>query len=461
MSGQILVVDGSATNRITLKVRLAGACYDPLTCRTGAEALAILSRARPTLVLIGGEPGDMGATQLCSRIAAACPGLPVLMAVPPEDRVAALRAGAAGVLETPTDEMNLFARIRQLMRDQNETASRWPTPGLAEDQAEFTFAARATVPAASVLVVAADASVAVGWRQALAPRLDAQLRVADPERALTEAAVGLAPDLYLIVGNAGLPDDGLRMLSELRSRRSSCTAGFAVVLAPERQHMMSVALDLGAGDVLPATPGDPGFAEEAALRLSALIRRKRSADRHRQAAEHELSLARVDPLTGLVNRRIALPLLAEICAAGRSCAVVTLDIDRFKGVNDIHGHAAGDVVLSEVAARLDAIVAAPGFVARMGGEEFLVVLPDGSADEAEAVACDLCHAVSDSAIALSPGGTRLRTTVSAGLARRSAGGPGDGRARAAALLARADQALLDAKRSGRNRLIVASLDAAA
>ena len=99
MSGQILVVDGTATHRITLKVRLAAACYDPLTARTGAEALAILARARPTLVLIGGEPGDMGAVDLCGRIAAGWPGVPVLMIVPQADRIAALKAGAAAVLD--------------------------------------------------------------------------------------------------------------------------------------------------------------------------------------------------------------------------------------------------------------------------------------------------------------------------------------------------------------------------
>mgnify|MGYP002738496226 CR=1 FL=1 len=70
IEGPILVVDGAATNRITLKVRLAAACYQPLTARTGAEALEALASARPSMVLIGGPPGDMDAVELCRRITA-------------------------------------------------------------------------------------------------------------------------------------------------------------------------------------------------------------------------------------------------------------------------------------------------------------------------------------------------------------------------------------------------------
>lgn len=460
MNGQILVVDGAATNRITLKVRLAAACYDPLTARTGDEALAALARCQPTLVLIGGEPGDMTAMDLCRRIVAEFPRTPVMMVVAQDARIAALQAGAAAVIEAPIDDMNLFARIRALMRDQNDAAPML-TPGLAEEQASFEFATAAAATRPTMMLVAESTSEAVGWRQALAPRVTAQLRVANAERALSEAAVGLVPDLYLIAGDITQPGDGLRLLSELRARRHSRTAAFAVVLAPERQDMMSVALDLGAGDVLAGALGSPGAAEEAALRLSALIRTKRAADRNRAAVEHERSLALLDPLTGLVNRRFALPRLADLCGRGEACTVLAMDIDCFKRVNDHYGHAAGDTVLNEVAARLDAVCRAPGFVARMGGEEFLVVLPDMTDSESELVARRLRRAVSERPIVLSEHGPSVEITVSAGLARCDILAPGAGTPRAEALLRRADEALLNAKRAGRDRLIVAPLGAAA
>lgn len=467
MSGQILVVDGAATNRITLKVRLAAACYDPLTARDGAEALAILSRMRPTMVLIGGSPGDMSAIELCRRIVGTDPAIPVMMTVPRHLRVAALTAGAAAVLDSGVDEMNLLARIRGLMRDH---ASADPEPmlaGMAEAQASFDLGSAQPAPPASILLVAEDAAVGLGWRQALGPRLGAQLRISDPDRALSEAAVGLVPDLYLIAADIAQQGDGLRLLSELRSRRSSRNAGFAVVLNAARQDMMSVALDLGAGDVLPATLAAADEADEAALRVAALIRRKRSADIHRATAEHERSLARIDPLTGLANRRFALPRLAELCDPllnpSRDCAVIAIDIDRFKQVNDSYGHAAGDAVLIELASRLEQAVAGRGFVARIGGEEFLAVLPDMSQSEAAALAVRLRAAVVERPFVLTcrDGWPPLPITISAGVAGLMPDPGASAQSLAVALLERADAALLNAKRSGRNRLIVAGLDAAA
>lgn len=461
MEGQILVVDGTATNRIKLKVRLAAACYDPLTARTGAEALAVLARCRPGIVLIGGPPGDMGAIELCARITAEAPGLPVVVAVPQQQRIAALQSGAAAVLDMPLDEGGLFARIRGLMRDRDWGEVVAHRPGMAEEQQAFQPARSAASP--SVLLIAGDAGAAMGWRHALAPRLVAQLRLADPERALAEAAVGLVPDLYLIAADMAQPGDGLRLLSELRSRRSSRDAAFAMVLEPQRRDMMSVALDLGAGDVLLSTLAAGEMADEAALRLSTLIRRKLSADGRRAAEERERSLAWIDPLTGLPNRRYALPRLVDLCRHDENeCTVVAIDIDRFKEVNDRFGHAAGDAVLAEVAARLERVVPAPGFVARVGGEEFLAVLPDLSETEAAALTMRMRARVSGVPILLPEreDGPGLRITISAGVAGLRRGGQ-NAQARAAALMAQADDALLLAKRSGRDRLMISGVDAAA
>src|SRR5690606_22990617 len=145
-----------------------------------------------------------------------------------------------------------------------------------------------------------------------------------------------------------------------------------------RQDMTSVELDLGAGDVLTSGGTSGKAADEAALRQRALIRRKLAADGQREAERRARAVAWIGPVTGLHDRRFTLPRLAEYCRTDADrgcCAVVAMDIDRFKEVNDRYGHAAGDTVLAEVAARLERAVPAPGFVARVGGEEFLAVLP--------------------------------------------------------------------------------------
>ena len=469
MTRQILIVDGSATNRITLKVRLAAASYDPLTARTGAETMALLGAVGPIPVLIGGEPGDIDAVALCARLVAVWPGIQVLMIVPPEQRVAALSAGAAAIFDRQMDEMNLFARLRGLMRDRHGGAL-MPS-GMAEAQASFDLGPMAAPPAWTIQLIAEDPATAISWRHALARRLPAQIRIADADRVLADAAMGQVPDLYLIAGDIAQPGDGLRLLSELRSRNPSCHAALAVVLHEDRLDMMSVALDLGAGDVLPATLTCPAAAEETALRLGALIRRKQAADASRSAAERERNLARTDALTGLPNRRFALPRLTDLCARALAsdgrCAVVAIDIDRFKAVNDRYGHAVGDAVLAEVASRMHGVLGEAGFVARIGGEEFLAVLPGVGDVRAAALAESLRAAVSGAAIRLEarplcgPPPHCLTITISAGVASLHADSSANPAEAAAALLDQADHALLSAKRGGRDRLIVSGLHAAA
>jgi diguanylate cyclase (GGDEF)-like protein len=163
-----------------------------------------------------------------------------------------------------------------------------------------------------------------------------------------------------------------------------------------------------------------------------------------------LALAsRRDPLTGLPNRRAFDEELArEVARASRTgepLAVVVLDVDRFKAVNDGHGHPAGDAVLREVAARASGAVRRGDLAARVGGEEFALLLP--GADLAGAV--ELAGRVR-AAVAARPipaGAAALAVTVSLGCAALAPGEAPD------ALVARADARLYEAKRTGRDRVV--------
>lgn len=113
-----------------------------------------------------------------------------------------------------------------------------------------------------------------------------------------------------------------------------------------------------------------------ALRKSYLLRREIRSRARAESRAH--GLARQDILTGLPNRRLLLDFLERTVAeraANEPCAVFVIDLDRFKPVNDIHGHAAGDAVLCEVAARLTSLLPRGGFAARLGGDELAIVLP--------------------------------------------------------------------------------------
>ena len=170
-----------------------------------------------------------------------------------------------------------------------------------------------------------------------------------------------------------------------------------------------------------------------------------------EARYHEeiYQLATHDSLTGLYNRRHFMEVLdKEIARAlrhGRDLALCIIDVDLFKPVNDTFGHIAGDEVLRRIAAVLRQHVRSDDIAARIGGEEFAVLLPEGGTDSAVAFAERLRQAIA--ATIFSPGGVPRQITVSVGVAPLEE--PGGNRSR---LLAAADAALYRAKHEGRNQV---------
>ena len=168
-----------------------------------------------------------------------------------------------------------------------------------------------------------------------------------------------------------------------------------------------------------------------------------------QVVEADLRrLAGQDPLTGLANRRSFEAAAEEAFVEGDPMALIMIDIDFFKRINDEHGHAVGDTVLAQVGARLGGALRERDHVARIGGEEFACLLP-GTEPEAVAAIAERLR----STIELAPVVTGIRAIevrISVGAASRAAGDQSF-----SALLDRADNALYAAKRLGRNRVAMA------
>ena len=174
--------------------------------------------------------------------------------------------------------------------------------------------------------------------------------------------------------------------------------------------------------------------------------------RSEQRAHDLQSLAAIDPLTGLYNRRqfetLARAELARCQRYVRPCSFLMIDVDHFKLVNDTFGHEMGDWVLKMVANTLTAARRDADVVARFGGEEFVIMLPETTRDAAAMVAERIRSMVAASALAV--GDSRLSLTISVGVGETMAGLPG-----VEAVLRDADQALYDAKANGRNIVRVA------
>ena len=190
------------------------------------------------------------------------------------------------------------------------------------------------------------------------------------------------------------------------------------------------------------------------------LERRFRADALAEALQGALERIRVlatrDELTGLANRRHGMDSLRSAWPTGaarradgqpRPLSLLLIDIDHFKRVNDELGHPAGDEVLRQVSQRLQSTLRGSDLLARIGGEEFMAVLPDTSLDEAALLAERLRAAVSASAIGLAA--SQRVVTVSIGVAQRQADDSAE------SLLAQADAALYQAKRGGRDRVQVA------
>ena len=183
------------------------------------------------------------------------------------------------------------------------------------------------------------------------------------------------------------------------------------------------------------------------------------------AAEARIrELAETDDLTRLANRRHASDRLvaegAEAARHGRTLSVALLDVDRFKAVNDTHGHEAGDAVLRAVARACEGALRDSDLLARWGGEELLAILPETDRAAALGVAERLRGAVERLQVERTGGGA-ISVTVSAGVATWVPPGPGCARPDGDVLLRRADEALYRAKASGRNRVELADAGAPA
>ena len=176
--------------------------------------------------------------------------------------------------------------------------------------------------------------------------------------------------------------------------------------------------------------------------------RERTAELARARDEAE-RFARIDMLSNLANRRYfeesAAQELARAQRYGQPLCVMLIDIDRFKQINDTHGHAAGDAVIRAVAAVARAVVRDTDFVARIGGDEFSILLPGIGLAQAVAAAERLCERMATTPV--EHGGHVLAFTVCVGVSQLVAGDTGAG-----SLLQRADQALYAAKQAGRNQV---------
>lgn len=443
MTGQILVVDDIATNRMVMSAKLATQFFHVQLACNGAEALEMVRTAPPDLVLLDVNLPDTNGFALCRTIKAdpATRSIPVVLVTAISGRgqlQQALDCGADDFLVKPVSDLSLFSRLRHLMRTRTMVDELRLRDGASEDLGIDLPAA----PAAPVFDAMTAVTVGLG--------ADARDLIADAVGCRVGADTGATTpppaDAYVLCQQGPADQAPFALAARLRADPATRSAGIIIGLARSDERLAARALEIGANDYLQAD-ADPRL---IALRLRNQLARKFYDDALRNTVRQGLRLAAVDPLTGLHNRRYALRHLGRIAEAaaetGKPFSLLMIDVDRFKAINDGYGHAAGDAVLRGIAGVLGENLRGVDMIARIGGEEFLVAMPDTPATAARAVAERLrrCLAAARHDIG---DGHGIGATVSIGVAV-SEGGKVD----VQGLLDRADKALYAAKSDGRNQV---------
>jgi two-component system cell cycle response regulator len=450
MTARVLVVDDVEVNVKLLEAKLSSEYFDVISAFNGPAALKLAEAEQPDIILLDVMMPRMDGFEVCRRLKAdpRTTDIPVVMVTALSDvadRLRGLEAGADDFLTKPVNDIALFARVRSLVR-----VKRMMEEWRLREEICGRFSSRAATAAedaspARILLVEENGFAGTRMSETLAPIAQTITRA----HSCAEALAQLADDTELIIASLSMPDgDSLRLVSQWRANENFRQLPILLIAEDGELPRLAKGLDLGANDYL-IRPVDRN---ELLARSRTQIRRKRLQDRLRENYHRSLSLALTDELTGLYNRRYVLAHLEELIQraneGGSGTAVLMFDIDHFKQVNDTHGHAAGDDVLRELATRTLNGVRSFDLVARLGGEEFLIVMPETNLGIAAAVAERLRRSVADRPFTIKVGGQSVPITISIGVSvARSEGDSPE------ALLKRADDALYAAKNGGRNQVV--------
>ncbi len=453
MTARILVVDDIPANVKLLEVRLLAEYFEVLTATSGPDAIETCENGKVDVVLLDVMMPEMDGFEVCRRLKndPATSHIPVVMITALDqvsDRIRGLEAGADDFLTKPVNDLQLMTRVKSLVRLKMLTdelrlrASTTRNIGI-EELLSRKPAAEETRP--KVLLIDERQSSCDRIRKMLRDTADLDVAT-DPHAGFFQAAE--EPYECVIVSTSFTDFDPLRLCSQLRSLDRTRFLPI-ILLAEEGEDARLIrGLELGINDYL-TRPIDQ---QELIARLRTQVRRKRYNDHLRASVTQTIEMAVTDGLTGLHNRRYLdshlQTLFDRAVARRRPLSVMITDLDRFKLINDTHGHDGGDDVLREFARRLRKNVRGIDLACRFGGEEFVVVMPDTDGAVAEKVAERIRAEIAQTPFPVGKSGQAMDVTVSVGVSSLKRGTD-----TVEALMKRADLALYEAKSGGRNRVV--------
>ena len=452
MTARVLVVDDITANVKLLKARLSAEYFEILTAYSGPEALEVCAKERVDIILLDVMMPGMDGFEVCQRLKseAATQHIPVVMVTAldtPQDRLKGLEVGADDFLTKPVDDVALVTRVKNLARlkmltdEMSMRAETGAQMGLNDKNIPIFTHHKWQ---GNILVVedqprSADRII----------KTVSQEHLVEVEPNPQEALFKLSDKEYdLVIVSLDLDGvDGLRLCGQVRSLERTRNLPLLIVVNPTEKARLIRGLDMGVNDymVRPICPN------EMMARINTQIRRKKYADYLRNSLETKVELAVTDALTGLHNRHYLeshlKTLFDDSKSTGKSLSLLITDIDYFKSVNDTYGHDVGDEVLKEFSARIRANIRGVDLACRLGGEEFVIVMPDTSLTECYQVAERLRQAIEKDVFTVSQAEGPLAITTSIGISSND-----ETVQNLEEMLKKADLALYNAKKTGRNRV---------
>ena len=452
MTARVLVVDDILANVKLLEARLSAEYFEVLTASNGPDALEICARDRADIILLDVMMPGMDGFEVCRRLKSnpRTQHIPVIMVTALDqtsDRVNGLEAGADDFLTKPVDDIALvtrvrnFARLKTLTDEMRMRASTGEQMGLLET---FQQKHQANSEPGKILVVDDHPRSS----QRIVESLETEHRTTldgDPASALQRLNNGAFDLVMISLSLTG--SDGLRLCSQIRSVDRLRHIPIIVLVEPGAEARLLRGLDLGVTDYLMR----PIDRNEMLARVRTQLRRRRYTEFLRTRLEQSVEAAVTDPLTGLHNRRYMeshlRTLVEEALHKGRALSMLVADIDHFKLVNDRFGHDAGDAVLREFASRMKRNTRGIDLACRMGGEEFVVIMPDTDIEKACRVGERLRSGTASELFRIGAGAEGIPVTASVGVASLE-----QVTDTSETIFKRADMALYNAKRTGRNKV---------
>lgn len=457
MTAQILVVDDVPANIKLLEAKLTSEYYDVITAKDGFEAIDMAKEHKPDLILLDVMMPGMDGFEACQKMKedVDISHIPVVMVTAlseKSDRLKGLDAGADDFLTKPINDVALFARVKSLIRIKqllDELRLRDKTSQEMGIETASTNAFSMDVSGSRVVLVDDDH---VQGKQIVA-KLNEIYEVEwiqEPDGAIEKCA---EKENDVILVSTQLSDmDGLRLASQMKGHEKLRQVPILVFVDEDEEPAMLKALELGMNDYMTI----PVDRNEMIVRVRTQIRRKKFQEALKSNYQKSISMAITDGLTGLYNRHYLNTHLDNMVKQAlnntKHLALMIMDMDHFKSVNDTHGHDVGDMILKQLSELIMQASRSSELAARFGGEEFVILMPETDPQAAFNAANRIREIVENTKFAINGKGDFIERTVSIGVASLYPDGDSG-----ESLLKRADEALYEAKHGGRNMVKVSEI----